>query len=100
MDVILVPFLQLVLAIINIYVWILVASVILSWLISFGVVNTSNRFVYSIGDIIHRITEPVLRPIRNILPDMGNVDLSPVVLILLLWFVENMIIQLLVKLVS
>ncbi|MCK5547201.1 MAG: YggT family protein, partial [Rhodospirillaceae bacterium] len=62
MDVILVPFLQLVLAIINIYVWILVASVILSWLISFGVVNTSNRFVYSIGDIIHRITEPVLRP--------------------------------------
>ncbi len=98
MDVILVPLLQLILAVINIYVWVLVASVVLSWLIAFGVVNTSNRFIYSIGDIIYRITEPALRPIRNILPNMGNVDLSPVVLILLLWFVESMLIRIIVKL--
>ena len=97
MDVILVPLIQLVLAVINIYVWVLVASVVLSWLIAFGVMNTSNRFVHSIGEIIYRVTEPALRPIRNILPNMGNVDLAPVVLILLLWFVENMFIQILVK---
>ena len=97
MDVILVPLIQLVLAVINIYVWVLVASVVLSWLIAFGVMNTSNRFVHSIGEIIYRVTEPALRPIRNILPNMGNVDLAPVVLILLLWFVENMLIQILVK---
>lgn len=98
MDVILIPLIQLVLAVINIYVWVLVASVVLSWLIAFGVMNTSNRFVHSIGEIIYRVTEPTLRPIRNILPNMGNVDLAPVVLILLLWFVESMLIQILIKL--
>ncbi|MDH5488947.1 MAG: YggT family protein [Rhodospirillaceae bacterium] len=97
MDVIIVPFIKLVLTIINLYVWVVVASVVLSWLVAFGVVNTSNRFVYTIGDVIHRITEPLLRPIRNILPDMGNVDLSPVALIMLLWFSESMLIQLLLK---
>ena len=97
MDVILVPLIQLVLAIINIYVWVLVASVVLSWLIAFNVVNTSNRFVHTIGEIVYRITEPALRPIRNILPNMGNVDLSPVALIMLLWFVESMLIQILIK---
>ena len=97
MDVILVPLIQLVLAVINIYVWVLVASVVLSWLIAFNVVNTSNRFVYTIGEIVYRITEPALRPIRNILPNMGNVDLSPVALIMLLWFVESMLIQILIK---
>ena len=97
MDVILVPLIQLVLAVINIYVWVLVASVVLSWLIAFNVVNTSNRFVHTIGEIVYRITEPALRPIRNILPNMGNVDLSPVALIMLLWFVESMLIQILIK---
>ncbi|MCK4939082.1 MAG: YggT family protein, partial [Rhodospirillaceae bacterium] len=77
--------------------WVLVASVVLSWLIAFNVVNTSNRFVYTIGEIVYRITEPALRPIRNILPNMGNVDLSPVALIMLLWFVESMLIQILIK---
>jgi len=97
MDVIIVPFIKLILTIINLYVWVVVASVILSWLVAFGVVNTSNRFVYMVGDVIHRITEPLLRPIRNILPDMGSVDLSPVALIMLLWFTESMLIQLLLK---
>ncbi|MDH5773044.1 MAG: YggT family protein [Rhodospirillaceae bacterium] len=97
MDVIIVPFIKLVLTIINLYVWVVVASVVLSWLVAFGVVNTSNRFVYMLGDVIHRITEPLLRPIRNILPDMGSVDLSPVALIMLLWFSESMLIQLLLK---
>ncbi len=97
MDVILIPFLQLVLAVINIYVWIVVAGVVLRWLTAFNVSNTSNRFVYMIGDFIYRITEPLLRPIRNILPDMGNIDLSAVALILMLWFTESILIQIMMK---
>ena len=97
MDVIIVPLIKLLLTVINLYVWVVVASVVLSWLVAFGVVNTSNRFVYMMGDVIHRITEPLLRPIRNILPDMGNIDLAPVALIMLLWFTESMLVQLLMK---
>ncbi len=97
MDVILGPVLQLLLAVIDIYVWVVIGSIILSWLVSFNVVNTSNRLVYMIGDFLHRITEPALRPIRNLLPTMGSMDFSPVVLILGLMFVENVLIRLLVK---
>ena len=97
MDVILGPVLQLLLSVIGIYVWIIVINVSLSWLVAFNVINTSNRFVYMAGDFIHRITEPALRPIRNLLPDMGGFDLSPVALILLLMFVENVLMRLLVK---
>ena len=75
-------------AAIEIYTWILIASVILSWLVSFNVVNTNNQVVYTIGSFIHRITEPVLRPIRNFLPSLGGLDLSPLVLLLLLNFLK------------
>lgn len=98
MDVILVPLLQLVLMVINIYVWIVFASVALTWLLAFNVVNSSNRFVYMAGDFLYRMTEPALRPIRKIMPDMGNIDLSPVALIFLLWFIESMLAQMLMKL--
>ncbi|HAE49137.1 MAG: hypothetical protein CMO30_19445 [Tistrella sp.] len=75
-------------AAIEIYTWILIASVILSWLVAFNVVNTNNQVVYTIGSFIHRITEPVLRPIRNFLPSLGGLDLSPLVLLLLLNFLK------------
>ncbi|WP_372003423.1 YggT family protein [Tistrella mobilis] len=75
-------------AAIEIYTWILIASVILSWLVAFNVVNTNNQVVYTIGSFIHRITEPVLRPIRNVLPSLGGLDLSPLVLLLLLNFLK------------
>ena len=68
----------------QLYEFVLVAWVILSWLISFNVVNTQNRFVYMLSDILYRLTEPVLRPIRRILPNLGGLDLSPVVLILII----------------
>ncbi len=99
MDVILIPLMQLIMAVINIYVWIVVAGVVLTWLTAFGIVNTSNRAVYLINDFIYRVTEPALRPIRNLLPNMGAVDLSPVVLILLLWFLESILLQVIVKVV-
>ncbi len=78
---------QLALIVINLLVWALILSALFSMLISFGVLDTRNRVVWSIGDFLYRITEPMLRPIRKYLPSFGNVDLSPLVLILLLQYV-------------
>jgi YggT family protein len=75
--------------IISIYIFLLIAQAILSWLVAFQVVNTRNRFVYLVGDFLYRITEPALRPIRRILPSLGGIDVSPVVLILLLIFIRD-----------
>lgn len=77
--------------VLNLYMWVLIASAILSWLVAFNVINTRNRVVYAIGDFLYRITEPALRPIRRILPNLGGIDLSPVVLILLLIFIRNLL---------
>ncbi|MBC8445302.1 MAG: YggT family protein [Rhodospirillaceae bacterium] len=98
MEVIAGPVLKLLLTVIDLYVWIIVIGVILSWLTAFGVVNSSNRFVYIVGDFIQKITEPALRPIRNFLPVMGGFDLSPVALILILILVQDVLINLIVKL--
>ncbi|MGB8274545.1 MAG: YggT family protein [Alphaproteobacteria bacterium] len=84
-------FINLVSRIIDIYIWLLIASVVLSWLVSFNVINTSNRFVYVVGDFLFRITEPLLRPIRRVLPNLGGIDVSPVVLILLLYFLRDVL---------
>ena len=94
MDVIIGPLFWLVDTIISIYIWVLIASAILSWLVAFNVVNTRNRFVYLLGDFLRRVTEPALRPIRRILPNLGGVDLSPLVLILLLLFVRQVLARL------
>lgn len=77
--------------VIQLYTWVIIIGAVLSWLIAFGVVNTHNRFVYSVVDIIYRVTEPALRPIRRFLPDLGGIDISPVVLLLLLYFLQNLI---------
>jgi YggT family protein len=75
----------------NIYIWIVIAMAIFSWLVAFNVVNTRNPAVGMIGDFLYRITEPVLRPIRNVLPNLGGIDISPVVLFLIILFVEKVI---------
>jgi YggT family protein len=80
--------------VISIYIWLLIASVVLSWLIAFNVVSTGNRFVYEVRDFLYRITEPLLRPIRNLLPNLGGIDISPVVLILALYFVRDLAFEL------
>jgi len=77
--------------IITIYIWLLIAQAVLSWLLAFGVVNRYNRTVAVIGDFLYRVTEPALRPIRNFLPNFGGVDISPVILILLLYFLRILI---------
>ena len=83
--------LWLILTVINIYVWLIILQVVLSWLIAFNVVNTNNRFVYLVGDFLYRVTEPAMRPIRRILPNLGGIDLSPMVLLLLLIFAQRLL---------
>jgi YggT family protein len=77
--------------VLNIYIWLLIASAVLSWLVVFNVVNTRNQGVIAVGNFLYRITEPLLRPIRRILPNFGGIDISPVVLILLLIFLQNLL---------
>ena len=83
------PFINLTNTVISLYIWVLVIAAILSWLVAFNVVNTRNRVVYVIGDVCYRLTEPALRPIRRILPNLGGIDISPVILILLLVFLRD-----------
>ena len=89
-------FLNLVSTLISIYIWLLIAQAVLSWLVAFGIVNRYNRVVATIGDFLWRVTEPLLRPIRRVLPDLGGIDISPVILILLLWFLRNLMFEYLV----
>ena len=83
--------LNLFLLVIRIYIWLLIAQAVLSWLLAFGVVNRYNRGVAVIGDFLYRVTEPVLRPIRAFLPNFGGIDISPIILILILMFLRRLI---------
>ena len=85
------PFVWLIDTLITIYIWLLIAQAILSWLLAFGVVNRHNRAVAVIGDFLYRVTEPALRPIRAFLPNFGGIDISPIILILLLMFFERLV---------
>ena len=78
------PLFWLLLEVLNLYWWAVLLAAVFSTLASFGVIDTRNRIVWSIGDFLYRITEPALRPIRNILPNLGSIDLSPLVLLLLI----------------
>lgn len=89
-------FLNLISTVITLYVWTLIISAVLSWLVAFGVINTRNRFVYMVGDFLNRVTEPALRPIRRIVPNLGGIDISPIILIVLLFFVRNLLFELFV----
>ncbi len=86
-----VPLIGFIVLVIDLYIWVIIASAILSWLVAFNVVNTSNRFVLAIADMLYRLTEPALRPIRSVLPNLGGIDISPVILILLLLFIRDVV---------
>jgi len=77
--------------IIDLYIFVVIAGAILSWLIAFNVVNTQNRFVYTVADILYRVVEPALRPIRRFIPNLGGIDISPVILILFLIFIRDVV---------
>jgi YggT family protein len=91
------PFLWLITTLIDLYIWILIASAVLSWLVVFNVVNTRNPIVHSIGDFLYRVTEPALRPIRSIMPNLGGIDVSPVILIIGLLFLKQLVFWLYVQ---
>jgi YggT family protein len=85
------PFLWLISTLITLYIWILIANAVLSWLVAFNVVNPHNNVVRTIGETLYRLTEPALRPIRQMLPSLGGLDISPVVLIIILLFAQRML---------
>ena len=82
-------------SVINIYIWLIIINVILSWLVAFNILNTQNRFVFAVLNATHQLTDPVLNKIRRFIPNLGSIDISPVVLILLLVFIRNLFFELL-----
>ena len=82
-------------SVINIYIWLIIINVILSWLVSFNILNTQSRFVFAILNATHQLTDPALNKIRKFIPNLGSIDISPVVLILLLVFIRNLLFELL-----
>ena len=78
----------LVLQILKLYSYVVIANVLISWLIAFNILNTQNRFVYSILELSYRLTDPILNRIRGFLPNLGSLDISPFILLLLIWFIE------------
>jgi YggT family protein len=78
----------LILTIIDLYWWVIIVQAVMSWLVAFGVINTYNKFVAQVGETLYRLTEPALRPIRNFLPNLGGIDISPIILLLLLGFLR------------
>ena len=77
----------------ELFIWLLIIQAIMSWLINFGIINTQSNFVNMIGSFLYKVTEPLLRPIRKLLPEFGGVDISPVILIMLLVFFRNLLFE-------
>ena len=75
----------------QLYVYLLIVQAVMSWLVAFNVVNMRNDFVRSIWNFLYQVTEPVLRPIRNILPNLGGIDVSPIILLLIIFFIQRVI---------
>ena len=95
-----IPIYLLTLKILEIYYFIVIANVIISWLIAFNVLNTQNRFVYSILELTYRLTDPILNKIRRFLPNLGTLDISPIILLLLIWFLEMCMKQYIAPIIS
>jgi YggT family protein len=82
----------------TLYIYILVAAAVMSWLVAFNVVNPRNQFVSMVGEFLYRVTEPVLRPIRNVMPNLGGIDISPIIVIIIIWFIQLVILPNLLRL--
>lgn len=97
MRVIVLPLIEVINIAIRLYIWALIIAAVMSWLTAFNVINTRNRVVYMVMDSLYRITEPALRPIRRLLPTMSGVDISPIILILILYFVQRVLTEILLS---
>lgn len=91
MNAVLFSFLQVVDIALGMFMWAILISVILSWLVHFNVINTRNQFVYMVGNFLHKVTEPVLGRIRRVLPDLGGIDISPIIVFLIIIFVRGVL---------
>ena len=80
-------------SIITIYLWIIIINAILSWLVAFNILNTQNRFVFSVLDVTYKLTDPALNKIRRFIPTFGSIDISPIILIVFLMFLRNLIFE-------
>jgi len=80
-------------SVITIYLWIIIINAVLSWLVAFKVLNTQNRFVFSVLDVTYKITDPALNKLRRFIPNFGSIDISPIILILILMFLRNIIFE-------
>ena len=85
--------LYLIIQIISLYKFVLIIYIIFTWLINFNIINTSNRFVYSVMEVLYKFSEPSLRIIRKYIPNLGSIDISPIVVFLLLEFLQRLIIE-------
>ena len=85
--------LEVVLMVLDIYRWVVIAMIIASWLIAFNIVNTRNEFVNQVWRILNQLTEPVLRPIRRVMPKFSGLDLSPIVLFIIIFFIQQLIVR-------
>ena len=94
------PIFRIIDIVLQMYIYVVIAAAILSWLVAFNVVNTRNQVVYQIGNALYRLTEPALRPIRRILPNLGGIDISPVVLLLLIYFLQMLVRNIFIALVA
>ena len=81
----------------TLYTYLIIAAAVMSWLIAFNVINPRNPFVVMVGEFLYRVTEPLLRPIRNMLPNFGGIDISPIILILIIFFIQSVILPNLVR---
>jgi YggT family protein len=84
--------LDVILIVLDLYIYIVIAAAVLSWLVAFNVVNPRNQFVAMVGEFLYRITDPVLRPIRNMMPAMGGIDISPIILFLIIILIQRIIV--------
>ena len=80
-------------SVIQIYLWVIIINALLSWLVAFNILNTQNRFVFSVLDTTYKLTDPVLNKIRRFIPNFGSIDISPVILILALMFLRNLVFE-------
>ena len=85
--------LGLLIQIIDLYKLVLIVYIIATWLIAFNIINTSNRFIYSLMEIVHRLSEPSLRIVRKFIPNFGSIDISPIIVFIALWFIQNLLIE-------
>jgi YggT family protein len=97
MDVLFVPLLKVIMALLSLYGWAVLGAVILTWLNAFNIINGYNRFVFLISAFLFKITEPALYQLRKVVPNIGGVDLSPMALLLLIWFLQEMLARLILK---